>query len=117
MQPIKIVFGRFQTNGFFIECGGYDGEFLSNTLFMERYLGWSGLLIEADRKAFNKLLTRNRKAYTTPVCLSTELYPIQVSPAHISFFRGIDVSTKFIFHCGGELQCYCRDPKFYPRNK
>ncbi|XP_046459069.1 protein Star-like [Daphnia pulex] len=68
-----------KTNGFFIECGGYDGEFLSNTLFMERYLGWSGLLIEADRKAFNKLLTRNRKAYTTPVCLSTELYPIQVN--------------------------------------
>jgi hypothetical protein len=56
---------------------------------MERYLGWSGLLIEADRKAFNKLLTRNRKAYTTPVCLSTELYPIQVISLaqHKLFFR------------------------------
>ena len=73
-----LLFVRFQTNGFFIECGGYDGEFLSNTLYMERWLGWSGLLIEADKKAFGRLISRNRKAYTSPVCLSTKLYPRQV---------------------------------------
>ncbi|KAI9559236.1 hypothetical protein GHT06_016025 [Daphnia sinensis] len=67
-----------KTNGFFIEVGGYDGEFLSNTLFMERYLHWSGLLIEADKTAFSQLRTRNRKAYTSPVCLSTKPYPMQV---------------------------------------
>ncbi|XP_046638633.1 protein Star-like [Daphnia pulicaria] len=66
------------TNGFFIECGGYDGEFLSNTLYMERSLGWTGLLIEADKKAFNQLKYRNRKAYTSPVCLSTKPYPMRV---------------------------------------
>nr|CAH0107082.1 unnamed protein product [Daphnia galeata] len=73
---LKIL--QNKTNGFFIECGGYDGEFLSNTLYMERWLGWSGLLIEADKKAFGRLISRNRKAYTSPVCLSTKLYPMQV---------------------------------------
>ena len=47
---------------------------------MERSLGWSGLLIEADRKAYSRLLKRNRKAYTAPVCLSTKPYPMQVGP-------------------------------------
>jgi len=33
-------------NGFFIEAGANDGKRQSNTLYFERYLGWSGLLIE-----------------------------------------------------------------------
>ncbi|KAF4522324.1 hypothetical protein B566_EDAN011325, partial [Ephemera danica] len=39
-----------KTSGFFIECGALDGEFISNTLYMERKLGWTGLLVEADPK-------------------------------------------------------------------
>jgi hypothetical protein len=68
-----------QTGGFFIESGALDGEFLSNTLFMERFLNWTGILIEADQKAFRQLSGRNRKAYTSPACLSTKPYPVQVS--------------------------------------
>ncbi|KAK4006389.1 hypothetical protein OUZ56_011542 [Daphnia magna] len=45
---------------------------------MERTLGWTGLLVEADKKAFDKLLTRNRKAYASPVCLSTKPYSMNV---------------------------------------
>jgi FkbM family methyltransferase len=33
--------------GFFVELGANDGISQSNTLYLERYLGWSGLLIEA----------------------------------------------------------------------
>jgi len=33
-------------DGFFIEVGANDGIAASNTLYFERYLGWSGLLIE-----------------------------------------------------------------------
>nr|CAH0101596.1 unnamed protein product [Daphnia galeata] len=69
---------RNKTNGFFIECGGDDGEYLSNTLFMERTLNWTGLLIEANKNAFHLLSTRNRKAYLAPLCLSTQPYPMQV---------------------------------------
>ncbi len=28
------------TNGFFIECGAFDGEFLSNSLFFELKRNW-----------------------------------------------------------------------------
>jgi hypothetical protein len=74
----KLCCRYFQTNGFFVECGAFDGEYLSNTLYMERSLNWTGLLIEADQNAFHKLSSRNRKAYTAPACLSTKPYPIQV---------------------------------------
>jgi FkbM family methyltransferase len=35
-----------QRAGFFIEAGANDGVSQSNTLYFERYLGWTGLLIE-----------------------------------------------------------------------
>ena len=66
-------------DGFFIEAGAYDGESLSNTLFMERYLNWTGILVEANQKSFRTLLKRQRKSYALPVCLSNAPYPIQVS--------------------------------------
>ncbi|XP_046450489.1 protein Star-like [Daphnia pulex] len=69
---------RNQTKGFFIECGAYDGETLSNTLYMERSFQWSGLLIEADQISHAQLVNRNRRAYTSPVCLSTKPYPMEV---------------------------------------
>nr|CAH0102185.1 unnamed protein product [Daphnia galeata] len=81
---------RNQTNGFFIECGALDGEFLSNTLYMERSLNWTGILIEADQKAYSQLAGRNRKAYSLPICLSTKPYPVEV------VFNASDWSGSFI---------------------
>ncbi|XP_071557039.1 LOW QUALITY PROTEIN: uncharacterized protein [Temnothorax nylanderi] len=66
-------------NGFFIECGAYDGEMRSNTLFLERFNGWSGLLIEADPINFTKMLQKNRKAYLSPTCLSVTKSPTVAS--------------------------------------
>ncbi|TGZ53325.1 Protein Star [Temnothorax longispinosus] len=62
---IREIFND-KKNGFFIECGAYDGEMRSNTLFLERFNGWSGLLIEADPINFTKMLQKNRKAYLSP---------------------------------------------------
>ena len=42
------VFSRIR-NGFFIESGGQDGIFQSNTLLAEKIFGWSGLLIEPSK--------------------------------------------------------------------
>lgn len=61
-------------NGFFIECGALDGETRSNTLFMERYLDWTGLLIEADPLNVYDMLKKHRKAYVSPSCLSVHPY-------------------------------------------
>lgn len=74
-----------QTNGFFIESGANDGEYHSNTLYMERYLNWTGLLVEPGVNAYNKLISRNRKAYTLQGCVSTKPYPIKVS-SYFFFF-------------------------------
>ena len=46
---------------------------------MERKLNWTGVLIEADQTSFGKLLSRRRKSYALPVCLSLEPYPTKVT--------------------------------------
>ncbi|KAG7153375.1 protein Star-like [Homarus americanus] len=61
-------------NGFFVEVGGYDGEYQSNTLSFEKYLNWTGLLIEANPDLYQKLIKRNRKAYTIESCVSLQPY-------------------------------------------
>ena len=45
---------------------------------MERSLGWTGILIDADPDSFAKLVERGRKSWTLPVCLSLKPYPTQV---------------------------------------
>jgi hypothetical protein len=35
-------------NGFYIELGANDGISQSNTLFLEKYKNWSGILIEPN---------------------------------------------------------------------
>ncbi|XP_043289340.1 uncharacterized protein [Venturia canescens] len=68
-----------KNRGFFIECGAYDGETRSNTLVLERFLGWSGILIEADPINFSMMLDKKRKAYLSPTCLSIKPYPMKAS--------------------------------------
>lgn len=65
-----------------MECGALDGEFTSNTLYMERKLNWNGVLIEANPSTYNELLKRHRKAWTLPICLSLEPYPTEVQNGH-----------------------------------
>lgn len=70
---------RYKKNGFFVECGALDGETRSNSLYFERYLNWTGLLIEADPLNFAQMLTKNRRAWLSPTCLSKNSYPEIVS--------------------------------------
>ncbi|XP_071440088.1 uncharacterized protein [Hetaerina americana] len=66
-------------NGFFVEAGAMDGETRSNTLYLEKECGWRGLLVEADPYNFANLVSRNRRAWSSPTCLSTKPYPMTVS--------------------------------------
>ena len=50
-----------KTNGFFVECGTFDGEIFSNTLLFELKRNWTGLLIEPNRKSYSTLQSKNRK--------------------------------------------------------
>ncbi|KAK7073882.1 hypothetical protein SK128_006577, partial [Halocaridina rubra] len=67
-----------QRNGFFIEVGAIDGEYLSNTLYFERELGWTGLLIEPNTDTYQSLLLKNRKAYSVNAALSPIPYPTEI---------------------------------------
>lgn len=48
-------FFKDKQNGVFIDIGAYDGVTLSNTLFFEKYKGWSGICIEPIPDIFQKL--------------------------------------------------------------
>ncbi|KAK2141270.1 hypothetical protein LSH36_1131g00010 [Paralvinella palmiformis] len=57
-------------DGFFVECGAADGQLKSNSLYLELFMNWTGLLIEADRRLFDKIRTKSRHAYLVNACLS-----------------------------------------------
>ena len=52
-----------KTNGFYIELGAVDGIFQSNTKFFEDNLNWTGILIEPNENAFDKLKINRPKNY------------------------------------------------------
>ena len=56
---------------FFVESGAYDGEEHSNTLALEKYGNWSGLLIEPNPHLYRSIVALNRKCYAINAGLST----------------------------------------------
>lgn len=82
-----------------MECGALDGETRSNTLYMERELGWTGLLVEGDPSNVELIKTKNRKAWVANVCLSPNLYPQKVN-----FPLSIYLFTSFYYACKIEFQ-------------
>ena len=81
---------RGKKNGFFIEAGAFDGQVFSNTLLLEMYYNWTGLLIEPNPKAFQELLAKNRKSYAMESCLS-----VKEEVTEVSFDVAGNVATGF----------------------
>lgn len=77
---------KSKRNGFFIECGAFDGEYLSNSIFFERERNWTGLLIEPTPSYFHSILAKNRNAYVINACVANKR-PI------VSEFTVMDVMT------------------------
>ena len=75
---LKKLFNN-QTGGFFVEAGALNGQFLSNTLRLEKEQGWKGLLIEPEIYNFKDLMRKHRKAWTVNGCLSNTNYPHRVT--------------------------------------
>lgn len=57
--------------GFFVEFGATDGVTGSNTLLMEKYYDWSGILAEPAR-CWQDLLAKNRKSCISNDCVWTK---------------------------------------------
>ncbi|CAB3359502.1 Hypothetical predicted protein [Cloeon dipterum] len=62
-------------SGSFIECGAGDGENTSSTLYLERRLQWSGILVEADPDNFASLIKKQRKSNLVPACITAKDKP------------------------------------------
>ena len=50
----------YKRDGFFLDIGANNGVFFSNTLYLEKELGWSGVCIEPGLFPYRKLI-KNRK--------------------------------------------------------
>jgi FkbM family methyltransferase len=68
---LSAVFGK-KENGFFVELGANDGISQSNTLYFEKYMNWSGILIEPIQGKFEScVLNRSpRNSYANAACVS-----------------------------------------------
>ncbi|KAG7153487.1 protein Star-like [Homarus americanus] len=66
------MFFTKQEGGFFIEVGALDGQQLSNTLWLEQELNWTGLLIEPDVYSYQALKSKHRRAWISNACLSED---------------------------------------------
>jgi FkbM family methyltransferase len=68
---LNEVFGK-KENGFFVELGANDGISQSNSLYFEKYMKWSGILIEPILEKFQScVLNRSpRNSYANAACVS-----------------------------------------------
>ncbi|KAK2151966.1 hypothetical protein LSH36_344g03039 [Paralvinella palmiformis] len=84
IKDVIEILGK-KRHGFFVECGAYDGESASNTFYLEKRLGWSGLLIESDYLVYTKLRAISRHSYTINACLGPTTHPemIEISSSAI----------------------------------
>ena len=63
---------------FFIEAGALDGEWTSNTLYLELKYNWTGLLVEPNPAYLKQLIRKKRNAWIFPHCLSPAKHPVVV---------------------------------------
>jgi hypothetical protein len=75
--------------GYFVEAGGHNGTRGSNTLLLEIFYGWTGLMVEPDAALFAQMKKSRPKVACENVCLYDR-------PVKVAFMDGVD-------GCGGIL--------------
>lgn len=89
-------------NGLFVEAGAFDGETWSNTLHLERFKSWTGLLIEPSKENYDVLRKKNRNAYSVNTCLCSgdearQSYYIEAGPfSKTSYSSSSSSSSSFV---------------------
>ena len=61
-QYIIETFFRNKKNGVFLELGALDGVKFSNTYYLEKHMGWTGVLIEPTKVLFENLKINRPKS-------------------------------------------------------
>jgi FkbM family methyltransferase len=62
-------------NGFFIEVGGNDGYSQSNTYYLEKFLGWKGILVEGIPELYNQCKKERKKSSVYNCALVSNDFP------------------------------------------
>lgn len=62
LPVLSAATNGFSHPGVFAELGAFNGVLLSNTMLYERCFGWSGVLIEANRRNYNDLIRSGRNS-------------------------------------------------------
>jgi len=75
MSQWILKFFQNMTNGRFIEAGANEGVFGSHTMWLEKEMNWTGLLIECNPKIVPHLKTHHRNAWVADVCLAPSQTP------------------------------------------
>jgi FkbM family methyltransferase len=74
-QIFQDVFVLFmlgeKRNGYFVEFGAANGDFLSNTVLLERQYEWTGIVAEPGRNS-HEMLRKNRNCIVDLRCVWTE---------------------------------------------
>ena len=78
-----------KTQLFFVEAGAFDGETLSNTLYLELKYNWTGLLVEPNPWLVSLLRKKKRNAWILPHCLSPTKAPVVVKFDAMGEYGGI----------------------------
>lgn len=66
---VAEVFGNLK-GGYFLDFGAFDGVSISNTLYLERALGWTGICVEPNPTYYPRLCAERRA-----ICLNAALWP------------------------------------------
>lgn len=80
---------------------------MSNTLYLERELGWKGLLIEPTPAIFDRMIAKNRKTVGLNACLSPNKTAMELPFRYFIYFINysfdlcyfINFSPLRIAHC------------------
>lgn len=71
-QNFQDIFVLHQTNkkrdGYFVEFGSTDGKTISNTILLEKFYGWKGILSEPN-PCWHKNLHENRSCHISKKCV------------------------------------------------
>lgn len=63
-----LIMNDFAHDGYFVEFGATDGEYLSNTWLLEKHYNWDGILAEPARHWRERLL-QNRSCNISNLCV------------------------------------------------
>lgn len=77
---IKNVF-RNKKNGYFLEIGGGDGLWISNTLLLEEDFNWTGVLVEPTH-AYKKLVKNRPNCICVNKCVSDKFETLTLVEIH-----------------------------------